>query len=522
MISTSSLLAGSPAAARAPDHDGHEILVHELYGRKVDGDLDVGGPLHGVGTGSPQDPFAQGHDQADLLGNRDEFGGRDQAALGMLPADQRLAAGDPSVLEVDERLVVELELPVGERHPQRELEGPPRLHPRVHFRLEKPVGAASIGFGAIKRHVGVLQQLGGVDPVTRRERDADAGVYDHGMTVKLAGRLHRLADPPRQDRGVVGLLDAGQDDGEFVAADPRHGIDLANAIAQARRNRLEQLVADLVPERVVDALEVVEIEVEHRQALVPRQLAERVCQAVAQQHAVGQIGQCVVARHVRDLLLGAATFGNVLMRGHPAAARHGMIQDRDGAAVGQLYQLAIGLALGDDSHQILDVAVRVIREHTVVPAMEQQLPQQAAGLDDLGRQSIHVLIAVVADHQPCRGIEHQQRLRHVVEGGVEPQVLGLQLFLALAQRRGSLFDQSLEAAIEPIQFLDHQRDRAIGPPPVMMRLVVGARDQLAEQLDVDTAAGLGGLRKLSGKEAIHEASPNSHVELSERYVQDSP
>ena len=57
-----------------------------------------------------QHPFADRHDQADFLGERDELVGRDQPALGMVPAQQRLEAGDLAGLQVDERLVVELEL----------------------------------------------------------------------------------------------------------------------------------------------------------------------------------------------------------------------------------------------------------------------------------------------------------------------------------------------------------------------------------------------------------------------------
>jgi hypothetical protein len=54
----------------------------------------------------------------------------------------------------------------------------------------------------------------------------------------------------------------------------------------------------------------------------------------------------------------------------------------------------------------------------------------------------------------------------------------------------------------------------------MMGLIMGAANQPAEQVDVDAAAGLGGLRKLSGKEAVHEISasprvePGAHIEAS--------
>ncbi len=59
------------------------------------------------------------------------------------------------------------------------------------------------------------------------------------MAGEIVGRSHRFADPPRQDRGVERLLDAGLDDGEFVAADARHRVDVAHAMTQPRRHHLE-------------------------------------------------------------------------------------------------------------------------------------------------------------------------------------------------------------------------------------------------------------------------------------------
>ena len=104
----------------------------------------------------------------------------------------------------------------------------------------------------------------GSTPSFGDDRDADAGVDHDGVAGEIVGRAHRFADPPRQDRGVERLLDAGLDDGEFVAADARDGVGVAHAMAQPLGHHLEQLVADRMAERVVDALEAVEIEIEHR------------------------------------------------------------------------------------------------------------------------------------------------------------------------------------------------------------------------------------------------------------------
>src|SRR5436305_15326439 len=56
-------------------------------------------------------PFAEADDEAGLLCERDEFAGRELAECRMLPADEGLAAGDLTAVEVDDGLVVEPELP---------------------------------------------------------------------------------------------------------------------------------------------------------------------------------------------------------------------------------------------------------------------------------------------------------------------------------------------------------------------------------------------------------------------------
>jgi hypothetical protein len=119
------------------------------------------------------------------------------------------------------------------------------------------------------------------------------------------------------------------------------------------------------------------------------------------------------------------------------------------------------------------------------------------------------MITMIADHQPRRGIEHQLCLGHVIERGVESRILDPQLLLSLTQCRRSLFDQPLEAAIEAIQLFDHQGDRPIGAPAVVVSLIVGAGNQLTEQVGVNIPTGLSGLCKLSGKQAVHETSSRS-------------
>ena len=87
-------------------------------------------------------------------------------------------------------------------------------------------------------------------------------------------------------------------------------------------------------ERVIDAFEMVEIEVEKSKLVAAMDAGERLAEPLVEQHAVGQVGERIVPRHVRDLDLGAPALGDVLMGRDPSAIGHGMIQDRDRATVG--------------------------------------------------------------------------------------------------------------------------------------------------------------------------------------------
>ena len=55
-------------------------------------------------------PAAELDDQARFLGDRDELARRDRAVAVMLPAGQRLEAGDLAGLELDQRLIGERQL----------------------------------------------------------------------------------------------------------------------------------------------------------------------------------------------------------------------------------------------------------------------------------------------------------------------------------------------------------------------------------------------------------------------------
>ena len=107
-----------------------------------------------------------------------------------------------------------------------------------------------------------------------------------------------------------GVGDAVEQHGELVAAEARDGVAGAQRATQPARDGDQQLVADVVAERVVDELEAVEVEEQDGDAARPGRArcgaADRLVEAVEEQHAVRQPGQRVVQRVVLQALLGLA------------------------------------------------------------------------------------------------------------------------------------------------------------------------------------------------------------------------
>ena len=103
--------------------------------------------------------------------------------------------------------------------------------------------------------------------------------------------------------------------GELVAAEPRDRVHRAQHRPQPLGQPGEQPVAGGVAERVVDLLEVVDVEEQHRDGRVraPRAV-ERDAEAVEEQRAVGQAGQRVVQRLWASCDLGALALDRVADR----------------------------------------------------------------------------------------------------------------------------------------------------------------------------------------------------------------
>ena len=227
---------------------------------------------------------------------------------------QRSSASQPvtsSLREIDQRLVVDLEAAVHQRLAQIPLQGEPRLGAGIHRRLEEAIGSAAVGLGAIHRQIGILDQLIEIGAVLRRHCDADAGIGRELVAEAFIGLPDRLMNAGDEFHDIARVRDLGLDHRELVAAEPRDEIGLPDAAPDAGRHGLQQFVADMMSERIVDALEFVDVDIKQCELLAAAGSLQLAFDLFAEQHPVRQVGQRVVMRKMRDLLVGAPALGDV-------------------------------------------------------------------------------------------------------------------------------------------------------------------------------------------------------------------
>ena len=234
--------------------------------------------------------------------------------------------------------------------------------------------AATLRLGVIEREIGVLQQVLGVARVLREDRDADRRADGQGFLAKLHRAVEQaaqlLADQPRFRR-VVDVL--AQDD-KLVAAEPRNQRIGRHLEFQLLRRDAQDLVADRVAVDVVDVLEAVEVDPDHRAAFARGGgLLDGFGEPRAHQLAVRQRGQRIVMRQERDALLRVFALADVAefeQASRALAMRDGACRDLDrddvACAVGDVGvepQFAVAeqaidhVGVGDErrDHQVLRV-----------------------------------------------------------------------------------------------------------------------------------------------------------------------
>lgn len=251
--------------------DGGEVAFLELSRGAVDGDFEVfkSGfvPAFGLFACLVHDPLAEFEDEVEFFGDRDEFGGGNQAILGVLPAQEGLKADDGLGFEAELGLVVEGEffafdgLSDGGGH----LEEDDGVD--VHGRGEDLEAVAAPAFGLVERGVSVAQDFFGFFVFAFAQDDADAHGSEEFFAAEVEGVYELGLDVACELFGLFVAVCAVEEDDKLVATEACEGDVVGEDVAQSGGDLDQELVSGGVSEGVVDHLEAVEVEEEGGEGL---------------------------------------------------------------------------------------------------------------------------------------------------------------------------------------------------------------------------------------------------------------
>ena len=173
------------------------------------------------------------------FGDRDEFERADLSPFRVLPAQQGFGLANAAVFQVDNGLVIDLKLVLVDGAAQLVADGHAVLRGVLHaaFKIGKAVAAPFLR--AVHGLIGVAQQFAGGAGVARKNRDADAGRDIRHLLAHHEGTGQVVAQLLRQVGDRTEVVQLGQGDGEFVAAQARHGVAAAHMALQAASHRFE-------------------------------------------------------------------------------------------------------------------------------------------------------------------------------------------------------------------------------------------------------------------------------------------
>ena len=201
-----------------------------------------------------------------LVGVAHERRGADQPAPRVPPARQRLHRHDLAGVERDDRLEVRDHLAVLQRGGELVAPARPALGRRLHLREPHAHLALAGVLGAVHRHVGLAQQLVRLQRARRRGGDADATSAprttrrptDHRLGQQIEHAAAATCSPWWSST-------SSQQHRELVAAHARRDVAPAGPTSRSGRAAATSTASPAAwPRAVVDRLEVVEVEEQHR------------------------------------------------------------------------------------------------------------------------------------------------------------------------------------------------------------------------------------------------------------------
>jgi hypothetical protein len=113
----------------------------------------------------------------------------------------------------------------------------------------------------------------------------------------------------------------------------RHGVNFEHAGLQPVGRRDQKSITHGMAESVVNLLEIVQVETNHRELGSPAGHDDSLFHALPEQHSIGQFGERVMASHERDTRFGLLPLRDVLVRRNPTATGHRLMVNGDNPAI---------------------------------------------------------------------------------------------------------------------------------------------------------------------------------------------
>ena len=203
-------------------------------------------------------------DQPAAFGNRNKPRRRYQPPFGVFPAQQGFGTDDASAAQFDLRLEVQLQLIL--RNRQTQARGNLQVLHRAasHLWVKAQEGVAAGFFGAVHRHVGMLEQGAGIAAIVRCNRNTHRCGDRYIQPIQRERLLQGLKNARHQRVHRVLRLYTPQQDEELIARGARHHAGLAYANAKCIRDLAQQHIARGMPQRIIDGFEVIQIQQQHR------------------------------------------------------------------------------------------------------------------------------------------------------------------------------------------------------------------------------------------------------------------
>ncbi len=258
------------AADRAACGRGMKVLDEgaspDLLRRHVDGDAhrfeSEAAPMQAVLDGRLQHPVAHGNDQAGGFEHVEKSRRQRQTVLRIVPSQESLDSLDPPGSDVHLRLVVHDELLFVQSNAQLVFQREPFRDVAVHLDLIVQILLAGL-LRLLQRRLRPLDQGVAVRPVHREERQSGFEGSPDGAPFDVEDVAKDGAFQQRSDT-VRGRFDLRQNHGEGSSTQVADALIVVDVMLEAVRDPLQQQVADVTPETVVDVAEVHDIESHHR------------------------------------------------------------------------------------------------------------------------------------------------------------------------------------------------------------------------------------------------------------------